>query len=74
MLGQKSWMKKLEAAGLSRREVEVANQVMGGHKNSKIAALMGIGEKTVKFHLTAVYKKLNIKSRAQLMAIRMGLK
>lgn len=68
----KSWRRHLESKGLSAREIEVANKVMGGGSNRMIARDLFLGEKTVKFHLTAVYKKLDIHSRGELMALRMG--
>ena len=53
--------------GLSNREAQVADLVTRGLSNKEIANQLFIIEKTVKFHLTNIYKKLFIKSRAQLI-------
>lgn len=53
--------------GLSNREAEVADMVSRGYSNREIGALMMITDKGVKFHLTNIYKKMNVKSRAQLI-------
>lgn len=53
--------------GLSRREAEVAVLVSKGLRNKEVADQLFIEEKTVKFHLTNVYKKMKIKARAQLI-------
>lgn len=54
-------------AGLSNRESEVGALVTKGFSNKETAEHLFVTEKTVKFHLTNIYKKLNIKSRAQLI-------
>jgi len=53
--------------GLSYRETEVAKIVSTGVSNKEAAAKLFITEKTVKFHLTSIYKKLNVKNRSQLI-------
>jgi len=53
--------------GLSNREAEVAELVTQGLSNKEVAARLFVTEKTVKFHLTNIYKKMNVKSRAQLI-------
>lgn len=53
--------------GLSNREAEVAELVSQGLPNKEVAAKLFVTEKTVKFHLTNIYKKMNVKSRAQLI-------
>lgn len=54
-------------AKLSFKEVQVADLTARGLSNKEIANQMFVTEKTVKFHLTNIYKKLNVKSRAQLI-------
>ncbi len=53
--------------GLSNRESEVAELVTQGLSNKEVASRLFVTEKTVKFHLTNIYKKMNVKSRAQLI-------
>ncbi len=53
--------------GLSNRESEVAELVTQGLSNKEVANRLFVTEKTVKFHLTNIYKKMNVKSRAQLI-------
>lgn len=53
--------------GLSNREVEVTELVSTGLSNKEVAKRLFVTEKTVKFHLTNIYKKMSIKSRAQLI-------
>lgn len=54
-------------AGLSNREAEVAVVVAKGLSNKDVASKLFVTEKTIKFHLTNIYRKLKVKSRAQLI-------
>ncbi len=51
---------------LSVRELEVARAVAEGLANKEVAARLGIGERTVKAHLGAVFDKLGVRDRLQL--------
>ena len=57
----------LTQRGLSHREAEVAELVSKGLSNKEVANQLFVTEKTVKFHLTNIYKKMAVKSRAQLI-------
>ena len=57
----------LTQKGLSSREAEVAELVSKGLSNKEVANQLFVTEKTVKFHLTNIYKKMAVKSRAQLI-------
>ncbi len=57
----------LAQKGLSHREAEVAELVSKGLSNKEVAGQLFVTEKTVKFHLTNIYKKMAVKSRAQLI-------
>ena len=57
----------LLSKGLSNRESEVTDLLTLGLTNKEIAARLFVTEKTVKFHLTNIYKKMNVKSRSQLI-------
>lgn len=60
-------IRELFKAGLTRREVEVTEAVLAYHTNKRVGDKLFISPKTVKFHLTTVYRKLNIKNRAGLL-------
>ena len=52
---------------LSAREVEVARAVSAGRSNREVAAKMFISERTVKAHLGAIFEKLGVRDRLQLV-------
>ncbi len=56
----------LSKKNLSKREVEVVMLVIKGLTNREVANELCVAEKTVKFHLTNVYKKMNISRRSQI--------
>ncbi|EED36525.1 transcriptional regulator, LuxR family [Luminiphilus syltensis NOR5-1B] len=51
---------------LTHREYEVAALVGKGANNKEIAELLGVSERTVKAHLTAIFEKLELRDRVQL--------
>ncbi len=51
-------------ARLTPREDEVLRYVLGGSMNKQIAARLGIHERTVKLHRTAITMKLGVRSAA----------
>lgn len=53
--------------GLSKREAEVAELVSKGLSNKEVADKLFVTEKTIKFHLTNIYRKMSISSRTQLI-------
>lgn len=57
----------LKDQNLTVTEFRVLTKVLEGGSNRDIASKMGVGEKTIKFHLTNIYKKVNVASRAQLI-------
>lgn len=57
---------------LSPAESNVAQYVEQGMSNLEIADKLFVCEKTIKFHLTNVFKKVGVKTRAELMAKRNG--
>jgi DNA-binding CsgD family transcriptional regulator len=52
------------AGGLSAREVEVLRHLARGQTNRQIAAALGISERTIDRHVSNIYTKLDISSRA----------
>jgi len=63
--------KKLEVKGqiydLTETEIKIIKLVLTGMTNREIADELYISEKTVKFHLYKIFKKLTIKNRAGLI-------
>jgi NarL family two-component system response regulator YdfI len=55
---------------LTEREVEVLQRIAQGLANKQIAAVLGISEHTVKFHLSSIYAKLGATNRTE--AVRLG--
>ena len=53
---------------LTPRELEVINLIAEGLPNKNIAAKLGISEHTVKFHVEAILRKLDARSRAEAVA------
>jgi DNA-binding NarL/FixJ family response regulator len=51
---------------LTPRELEVARMVHKGGNNKTIAKTLDISERTVKAHLSAIFRKLNIENRLHL--------
>jgi DNA-binding NarL/FixJ family response regulator len=54
---------------LTDREYQVAMAVGKGFNNKEIASQLGIGERTIKAHLTATFEKLQVRDRVQLALI-----
>jgi DNA-binding NarL/FixJ family response regulator len=56
------------ARALTPREREVLERLARGLANKQIAAALGISERTVKFHVSAVFAKLGAANRADAVA------
>jgi DNA-binding NarL/FixJ family response regulator len=54
-----------DAAGLTKRELEILRLAAEGHSNSQLAATLWVTEQTVKFHLSNIYRKLNVSNRTE---------
>ena len=54
-----------EAWGLTRRELEILTLVAEGHSNAQLARMLWVTEQTVKFHLSNIYRKLNVSNRTE---------
>jgi DNA-binding NarL/FixJ family response regulator len=46
--------------GLTRREIEILKLVAEGHSNAQLARMLWVTEQTVKFHLSNIYRKLDV--------------
>jgi two-component system, NarL family, nitrate/nitrite response regulator NarL len=53
---------------LTTRQIEVLKQLSQGKSNKSIALELGLSEKTVKAHVTAIFKALNVINRTQAAA------
>jgi len=51
--------------GLTAREREILERVATGQSNKQIAAEFWLSEQTIKYHLTNVYRKLDVRSRTE---------
>jgi DNA-binding NarL/FixJ family response regulator len=52
-------------ADLTRRELEILRLVSEGHSNAGLAKMLWVTEQTVKFHLSNIYRKLNVANRTE---------
>ena len=50
---------------LTRRELEILQLVAEGHSNTQLAKMLWVTEQTVKFHLSNVYRKLDVANRTE---------
>jgi DNA-binding NarL/FixJ family response regulator len=50
---------------LTRRELEILKLVADGHSNSQLARMLWVTEQTVKFHLSNIYRKLDVANRTE---------
>jgi DNA-binding CsgD family transcriptional regulator len=74
-LGSRVSVENRRAAGaegprsLTARELDVARLVAEGRANKQVAAALFLSEKTVEHHLSRVYAKFGVRSRAELSAV-----
>jgi DNA-binding NarL/FixJ family response regulator len=64
-----------EDAGLTERELAILRSLGEGMSNKQIARQLWLAEQTVKFHLTNLYRKLDVSTRTEAVnaAYRRGL-
>jgi len=53
------------APSLTRRESEVLRLVAEGYSNARLAKMLWVTEQTVKFHLSNIYRKLDVRNRTE---------
>jgi DNA-binding NarL/FixJ family response regulator len=72
-LPQRGW-REVERAprertgALTKRETEILRLVAHGHSNAQLARMLWVTEQTVKFHLSNVYRKLEVANRTEASA------
>jgi DNA-binding CsgD family transcriptional regulator len=54
--------------GLTERQSEVLAKLIDGNANQTIAAMLGVSERTVEVHITALFEKAQVESRSALIA------
>jgi DNA-binding NarL/FixJ family response regulator len=64
-----------DSCGLTARELSVLGSLAAGADNEEVAEDLGIDIRTVKFHVSNIYRKLGVRHRAEAvaMAFRLGL-
>ncbi len=62
-----------EPALLTERELEVLTAVAQGNRNKEIAMQLSVTERTIKAHLTNIYNKLGVDSRAAAVSVGIQL-
>jgi ATP/maltotriose-dependent transcriptional regulator MalT len=58
--------------GLSGTEAEIVELVVAGRSNKEVAQALHLSTKTVEWNLSKVYRRLGVRSRTQLAAVRRG--
>ena len=56
---------KEKIAALTKRELEILTQIAGGMFNKEIAMNLNISERTVKNHISNIFKKIDVSDRTQ---------
>ena len=54
-----------ESVNLTKREVEILRLAAEGYSNSQLARMLWVTEQTVKFHLSNIYRKLDVSNRTE---------
>ena len=54
---------------MTHRESEILELIVKGMSTKSIAQNLFLGEETVKSHLSSIYRKLKVKSRAEAVAV-----
>ncbi len=52
-------------AVLTKRELEILQLAAEGHSNSQLAQILWVTEQTVKFHLSNIYRKIDVANRTE---------
>jgi DNA-binding NarL/FixJ family response regulator len=59
------------ARGITKREIEVLKRLKSGGTSREIACMLDISERTVKFHICNIMKKLKAENRTRAVVIAM---
>ena len=58
-------LQNLALAGLSKRQLEILGLLAEGKTNTEIASALSRSPNTIKLHVSAILRQLNVKSRTQ---------
>ena len=58
----------IQSSGLTHRESEIFHLIAKGLSNRDIAEATGTSERTVKAHISSIFRKLEVSSRAELLS------
>ncbi len=61
--------KSIQISDLTPRELEVLDKIAAGFDNSEIASQLGLQDKTVRNHITHIFDKLAVSTRAQAIVL-----
>jgi len=53
---------------LTLREMTILNWMKNGKTNGEIAQILGVTERTIRFHVGSIFSKLDVTSRSQAVA------
>ncbi|HEY7466714.1 MAG TPA: response regulator transcription factor [Dehalococcoidia bacterium] len=59
---------------LTPRQLEILSLIARGRTNKEIAVVLGISERTVKFHVASLFRKLCTVSRTEALVVALKLK
>ena len=59
---------------LTPRQLEILSSIAQGRTNKEIAVALGISERTVKFHVASLFRKLCTVSRTEALVVALKLK
>ncbi len=65
---------KINELDLSKREIEVLQELVNGLSNKEISEKLFISESTTKSHISNIYSKLDVNRRAQAILVSKELK
>lgn len=58
-------LRAANTAGLTNRELEILRLASDGRSNAELARMLWVSEQTVKFHLSNIYRKLDVSNRTE---------
>ncbi len=73
LIGGETWFPDVDPEearnGLTHTQARILDGVHRGLMNKQIAYELGLSEATVKYHLTGLFRKMGVQTRAQLLAL-----
>ncbi len=67
--GYKEKIESVQMSDLTKREHEVLDKIASGLGNMAISEMLGLQEKTVRNHITNIFNKLNVNTRAKAIVL-----